>query len=490
MQAVILAAGEGSRMNHPDGLPKVLVDLCGQTLLEHVLGALAALGIREFIIVVGYRGEEIEGWIRRHRLDRRWAIQVVHNPCWPEGNASSILAARPYLKDDRFVVAMGDHLFDPQALQGFLKVRGDFVGVFDSRPRLVDVAEATKARSHRGHVVALGKDLTEYRYVDTGLFICSRRIFPFIEECLAEGVGTFNEVKRRWIAQGYVLHIFDCQGAFWMDVDTPEDLARAREWMSRRLKKTRDGLVARWLNRRLSIPISRWLVRNTSLTPNQITVGVFGLTVLAALLFCWGGGLPVLLAGLLAQAASILDGCDGEVARLRHMSTPFGAWLDAVLDRWGDALLIIGMTWGAWRALAQPWVWPLGFLALTGSFLISYSEARYEGAFRELPLFGDGIPAKRDTRLFLMMLGGLSGQLALALFLILVLTVAEGVRRGIMAALRCGPHPHPPNPLPLSRHRERGRGRKGFAASGKAAHRNPLSLPLSPYGRGEGLGEG
>ncbi len=436
MEAVVLAAGEGTRMNHPDGPPKVLVDLCGPTLLEHVLASLAALGVREFIVVVGYRGEEVEAWIRRHRLDRRWPIRVVHNPRWPEGNASSILAAGPYLKDDRFVVAMGDHLFDPRALQGFLKVRGDFVGVFDSHPRYVDVAEATKAQSRRGHVVALGKDLTEFRYVDTGLFICSRRIFPFIEECLNEGAGTFNEVKRRWVARGHVLHIFDCQGAFWMDVDTPGDLARAQALVSQRLIRPRDGLIARYLNRRLSIPISRWLVRHTSLTPNQITIGVFGLTVLAALLFCQGAGFPAILAGLLAQVASILDGCDGEVARLRHMHTPFGAWLDAVLDRWADALLVAGMACGAWRMLGQPQVWLLGFLALAGSFAISYSEARYEGAFREPPAFGDGIPAKRDIRLFLMMLGGLSGQLVPALFLIAALTLAESARRGVATAIR------------------------------------------------------
>lgn len=436
MQAVILAAGEGTRMNHQEGQPKSLLDICGQTILEHVLSALAAIGVTEFIIVVGYRGEEIEDWIRRHRLDQRWPLTIIHNRRWPEGNASSILAARPYLKGDRFVVAMGDHLFDPLGVQGFLKVRGDFVGVFDSNPRFVDVAEATKAQSRRGHVVALGKDLTTFRYIDVGLFLCSQRIFPFIEECLAEGIGTFNEVKRRWIAEGHVLHIFDCQGAFWMDIDTPEDLERAREILVAYLRKPRDGIVARWLNRRFSIPISRWLVRHTSLTPNQITGGAFGLSLLATLLFSWGTGLPVVIAALLTQAASVLDGCDGEVARMRHMSTPYGAWLDAVLDRWADALLIGGITLGAWRTVGQPWVWLLGFLALAGSLSISYSEARYEGAFGEPASFGEGIPAKRDTRLFLMMVGGLTGQLVFALLGIGLLTLAESIRRAVVTTLR------------------------------------------------------
>ncbi len=432
MTGIILAAGEGSRMNNPDGPPKVLMELWGQTLLEHTLNTLTSLGISRCIVVGGYRGEEIEQFILRKGLHRRMDLRVVYNDRWQEGNASSILAARPYLTDDRFVVVMGDHLFDPSGLQGFLKVRGDFVGVFDSNPRFVDITEATKARSRRGHVVALSKDLTEYKYVDTGLFICSQRIFPFIEECLADGVGTFNEVKRRWVAQGHILHIFDCQGAFWMDVDTPEDLARAREIMKNRLLKPRDGIVARWLNRRLSIPVSRWLVRHTFLTPNQITFGVFILSVVAAMMFGWGSGIPVVLAGLLAQVASVLDGCDGEVARLRQMASPHGAWLDAVLDRWADALLIGGMTWGAWRVLEQPWVWPLGFLGLAGTLMISYSEARYEGAFRETPRFGDGILAKRDVRLFLMMLGGVTGHLALALALLAILTLAESLRRGIV----------------------------------------------------------
>lgn len=436
MEAVILAAGKGSRMNSPQGLPKVLIDLHGQTLLEHVLNALAALGLRRFIIVVGHQGEEVERFLLRKGLHRRWELQVVYNERWMEGNAGSILAARPYLTDDRFLVVMGDHLFDPQGLRGLLRVRGDFVGVFDSAPRFVDVAEATKAQSHRGYVIAVGKDLAEYKYVDTGVFICSRRIFPYIEACLAEGEGTFNEVKRRWIADGHILHIFDCQGNFWIDVDTPEDLNRAREILESQLRRPRDGLVARILNRRLSLPVSRWLVRYTGITPNQITAGVAVLSALAAVLFCWGSGFPVLLGGLLAQVASVLDGCDGEVARLRHMGTPYGAWLDAVLDRWADALLIGGVTCGAWRVLASPWVWLLGLLALVGSFAVSYSEARYEGAFGHPPFFGDGIPAKRDTRLFLMMLGGLTGQLALTLFLIALLTLAENIRRGVVTAMR------------------------------------------------------
>lgn len=434
MQAIILAAGCGSRMGSDK--PKVLLDLHGQTLLEHQLHTLSSLGVDRFIVVVGYQGEKVEQFIARKRLDQRFKLTVVRNERWQEGNASSILAVRPYLQDERFVVVMGDHLFDPEPLHGFLKVRGDFVGVFDSTPRFVDISEATKALASRGHVTLLSKDLAEFRYVDTGLFICSQRVFPFIEACLAEGVGTFNEVKRRWIAAGQVLHIFDCQGGFWMDVDTPNDLAKVRLILGARLSKRRDGPISRHINRYLSIPLSRWLVRHTEITPDQITVGVFILSVLSAVLFYRGPGLASAIGGLLTQIASIVDGCDGEVSRLRHAGTSYGAWLDSTLDRLADALLIGGMSCGAWHTSGMAWVWLLGFLALTGSLAIPYSEARYESAFGQSAPFEKGLPAKRDTRLLIVALGGLTGQFAVALGAIASLTLAEIVWRIVQVAIR------------------------------------------------------
>lgn len=428
MKAIILAAGDGSRMNNPDLPPKILLNLHGQTLLEEHLSTLSLLGVTGFIVVVGYRAESVEQFIARKRLAQRFNLRLCYNDRWPEGNASSILAAHPAVNDDRFVVVMGDHLFAPEGLHGFLNVRGDFVGVFDSAPRFINVTEATKAMSDRGHITALGKRLSAFKYVDAGLFVCSQRIFPIIEECLADQRGTFNEVKRRWISQ-QTLHIFDCRGAFWVDVDTPEDLEKARAHIRARLEKPRDGHVARLLNRRLSAPLSRWFVSHTSITPNQISVGAFGLTLVSAVLFCLGPGIHSAIAGVLTQLMSVIDGCDGEVARLRHMNTAYGAWLDAVLDRLADACLVAGMTYGAWQSDSAPWIWLLGFTALTGSFAVSYTEARYEGAFRQSPLFGDGLLAKRDTRLLLIMLGGVTGQLIGALGVIAFLTVTEVVRR-------------------------------------------------------------
>ena len=429
MQAVILAAGDGTRLRRGKGTtPKILVKVLGQTLLERALASLEQLGVTEFIVVTGYRAENVHEFVRRKKLDQRYNLKLVHNPEWKKGNARSVWAARHLLRE-RFLVCMGDHIFDPQGMQGFLNVQGDFIGVFDSNPRYVDVDEATKADSYRGRVVRISKQLAEFKYVDVGLFLCSRRILPVLERCIAEGKDEWNDVKRAWIEEGHDLLIFDCRGAFWLDIDTPEELRRAEELLRQRLRKPRDGVVSRYLNRPLSTRLSALLVR-TPLTPNQVTVLSFLLALLSAAAFALGRPLAVVIGGLLAQASSVIDGCDGEIARLKHLSSQYGAWFDAVLDRWADALILLGMSWGAWSAHARAEIWVLGFLAVTASLILSYSESRYESAFRRpLPVEGWQIPAKRDLRLFLVMLGGLSGQVPLALGAIALLSAAEVARR-------------------------------------------------------------
>jgi len=112
--------------------------------------------------------------------------------------------------------------------------------------------------------------------------------------------------------------------------------------------KPTDGPVARYLNRPISIRISKWLV-NKPITPNQISLAAFLFSTVAALLFAVGYYPLLLLGGLIAQFASIIDGCDGEIARLKYQSSPYGGWLDAVLDRYADAFLLFGLTMYAYQ---------------------------------------------------------------------------------------------------------------------------------------------
>jgi phosphatidylglycerophosphate synthase len=127
-------------------------------------------------------------------------------------------------------------------------------------------------------------------------------------------------------------------------------------------------------------------------------------------------------AALLAQASSIVDGVDGDLARLKNMTSAFGGFMDSVLDRYADALIIMGLTvWAAGDdSLARVWI--TGFLALAGTFAVTYTRARIEsvqpGSFDR----GFTFAASRDVRIFLVMIGALAGQGFATLIVLAALT--------------------------------------------------------------------
>ena len=188
-------------------------------------------------------------------------------------------------------------------------------------------------------------------------------------------------------------------------------------------RKPTDGYVARYVNRRFSEPISRFIVKHKiPLTPNQASFIAF--LVGAAALPLYVVGRPI-VAGILVQLSSILDGVDGELARLLNMSTRFGAFFDGILDRFVDIMAIVGAS----VYLAQ--VMPLSsellvvmLLALSGTIMVSYLHIRSQHDLGTHPMFVGRVAnlASRDVRLFILFLGSVSGYVLHALVAIAALT--------------------------------------------------------------------
>ena len=179
-----------------------------------------------------------------------------------------------------------------------------------------------------------------------------------------------------------------------------------------------DGFISRHINRKLSDPIARILAR-TRLTPNQASWGAMGIAVFAFVSLVMGQNI---LGGILIQLSSVIDGVDGSIARLKGMTSVFGGFLDSVLDRYADALIVLGMILWSLSHESYPMVWLVGFLAMTGALSISYTRARI-GSKRGL-LFNSGLSsfASRDIRLFVIMLGCVTGQVYFGLVAIAILT--------------------------------------------------------------------
>jgi phosphatidylglycerophosphate synthase len=136
-------------------------------------------------------------------------------------------------------------------------------------------------------------------------------------------------------------------------LETEADIPRVERELIRTTGKPSDGLVSRLLNRPISQLLSRWLVQ-TRVTPNQISFLV--LSVLAASVWMLARGTPqgFVLGMLLFHLASVLDGCDGEVARAKFLESRLGAWLDTSVDLLGNLLVALALAVGLSRQPGLP----------------------------------------------------------------------------------------------------------------------------------------
>jgi len=192
------------------------------------------------------------------------------------------------------------------------------------------------------------------------------------------------------------------------------------------LGKPTDGPVARYLNRRVSRRITYLIVRNNlAVTPNQVSLVSFLLALLSSYLYL--AKLPA-IAGVLVQLSSIVDGVDGELARVRGLQSRRGAFLDSVLDRYADVAIVVSAALYSTQLLGF-WVVPVALLALAGDLLVSYVHLRGEHDLGVHPALVGRVPAvaSRDVRLFVVFLASLAeplvpGSLGYSLVVLATLT--------------------------------------------------------------------
>ncbi len=431
--AVVLAAGCGSRLRRTSQRPKPLTPVLGLSLAERVIcTCLYDLGVRRFVVVLGHEAEAVRAHFAEIAARRGAEIDFAVAENWRLGNGASALAAKACVGHSPFLLLMCDHLFDAAMVRRLLRhaPRGSTVCLAADRNKdaVFDLDDVTRIRLAGDRIAEIGKGLASWDAADTGLFLCRPQFFAALERAVAAGRCSLSDAVRDLAEEGRAAAV-DVTGATWIDVDTPEALREAeRRLLDAAAGKATDGPVSRHLNRPASRLITRWLVR-LPVTPTQISVASWLLSCLAAGLFAWGGYAALAAGGVIAQLASIIDGCDGEVARLKRMESAFGGWFDAVLDRYADAFLLLGLTWHVFATSGTLSSVALGFAALIGSFMNSYTADKYDGfMIRRL-----GRAARwrlgRDIRVLAICLGAVLDVPLLVLGAIAAVTNLEVIRR-------------------------------------------------------------
>ncbi len=230
MRCLIIAAGRGSRLSHLFPL-KPLIPVAGKALLEWVMTGAAAAGIDDFVVVSGYRSEEIERFVADLARKRNLAAAVVFNPDWEKENGFSVLAAREALKSE-FVLLMADHLFDVGILNALLDApvsKGQVMLAVDSRVHghpHADLDDVTRVNVSAGRIVDIGKKIPVYNAFDTGIFRCPPALFAALEESVDRGDFSLSGGIRVLAEKRNALAL-DSGGRFWIDVDDERALKLA-----------------------------------------------------------------------------------------------------------------------------------------------------------------------------------------------------------------------------------------------------------------------
>jgi phosphatidylglycerophosphate synthase len=150
-------------------------------------------------------------------------------------------------------------------------------------------------------------------------------------------------------------------------IQSPADLAAAERTIRRASYKDTDATVAQF-NRRLSLPISIALIP-TPLTANQLSVALVAIGFYSAWLFSLGHYWTGVLGAFLSLAASVLDGCDGEIARLKYQESALGCWIETFGDYSYYLAIFAGLTLGAVRQTRWEGFYWIGGIAIAGTLL-------------------------------------------------------------------------------------------------------------------------
>jgi phosphatidylglycerophosphate synthase len=266
------------------------------------------------------------------------------------------------------LIVSGGALLDNHVLLKFQAQEGNVLGITstltDSTMRVgVENTRVTTLSPHSASP-----------YGSAGLLACcGTRLGLLLQQSwlsIQQSATPFDLILDRLITESTVRAI-DLSGQFWMPLTTPSAsrVSAAEAALFQHLGRQGDSLIVRLLNRRLSQALSRRLVR-TAVTPNQITLFSALLGLSGAFLLAQPTYLAQVLGSLLFLCSTIIDGCDGEVARLTFQASDFGGKLDVTMDNVVHLFLFPSITIGLYQQTHSTLVLVLGGFTM-GGVLIS-----------------------------------------------------------------------------------------------------------------------
>lgn len=235
MKAVILAAGMASRLRPlTETMPKCLLKVGSRCLLQRTLDALLSAGIKEIVIVVGYRAQQIKDFVHDNYAELQ--VSFVMNDLYQStNNIYSLWLAKEYVAAHEFMLLDSDILFDKEILsrltndsaENALALNNHRLGeeeikvIVDGERQVTEISKTCSIEEAVGESVGIEKMSSQY----------SKALFDELKVMMAEGLDNvfYEKAFERLIPQGFLFKIVDTTDLFSIELDTVEDFNQAKE---------------------------------------------------------------------------------------------------------------------------------------------------------------------------------------------------------------------------------------------------------------------
>jgi choline kinase len=239
--AVLLCAGSATRLRPlTDDRPKCLLDVGGQTILARAVDTLLSVGIRRLVIATGYRREDVAKALAVCPAE----VIFCHNADYASTqNAVSLFHCRGAVEGSAFLKLDGDVLFERAVLERLIADAAPLSVAVEKRADLGE--EEMKVLVEGERIRAFGKKLDPRRSFGESIGIekldanAGEKLFPALARANEAGRTDlyYEDVYGELIDEGMSAHAVDVTDLPWIEIDTADDLARARRWVA---EKSRD----------------------------------------------------------------------------------------------------------------------------------------------------------------------------------------------------------------------------------------------------------
>jgi len=223
-----------------------------------------------------------------------------------------------------------------------------------------------------GTAAAVGENLKAYDACYAGISVCAPECFPKLTGLFEKKPG--EDIKPPVLSGIFIpdrTRVIDIGDRFSLDVTSVGKFKSAEKKLLNAVRKETDGFVSRNFNRYVSLFLSKQLLK-LHVSPNQISFTNLLIGLVSAGFILLGGYVNFLIGAVLFQLTSIIDGSDGEVAKLTFQCSKYGAWIDTICDVLTYLAFVASLPAGLYRYYNDGIYMILGVSMLL-SFLILYT---------------------------------------------------------------------------------------------------------------------